>query len=239
MKKSVIFIAILTSLILSGCSENYKNYKEAVSAMESQDYETALSRLPTISDYKDSSELLKELVSQIMLNTEDISENPDIIDGLFNACSILGQEEFAQLEGASDFEEKFVTYIDYLGQQCEWDEALDIIQRGIFLSDNCIESSLTKYGRWAAIDVAESYVKEKLKSPRSYYRYEASVSVPSKKDDYYSMFVDLNYGATNSFGGEVRNDTRIFVNLYTNLEDKTVRFECQGDAIDAIYKALV
>lgn len=238
MKKRVVFISMLTLFMLSGCSENYKNYKEAVSAMESQDYETAVSILSTISDYKDSSELLKESVSYIMLNTEDISETPDIIDEIFNACSILGQKEFTQLNGASDFEEKFVKYIDYLGQQCEWDKALDIIQRGIFFSDNCIESSLIKYGRWAAIDVAESYVKEKLKSPRSYYRYEASVSVPSKKDDFYTVFIDLNYGATNSFGGEVRNNTRIFVNLYPNLNDKTVEFECKGNLADVLSKIL-
>lgn len=109
-----------------------------------------------------------------------------------------------------------------------------------FVSVECMEECLITYGRWACVDVAEDYVKEQLKSPRSYYRYKASVTAPNYKEDegYYIVNVYLDYGAENSFGAEVTDSTQICVHYYIDVENRTVEFDCIGDALDMLKDAL-
>lgn len=226
MKKAVPILLAVLIVVLSGCSKS--DYKAAISAYEKKDYETAISLFDELGGYEDSKSYLltatQEFAEEMISKMGNQISSEEKLNDLISICKNLTQEEFAQIENAEDFEEMFADYVGSLGQGNNWEEGLALVQKATFLSPDGTENALVSCGRWGCIETAENYIKEYLKSPRSYYRYSASVSTPIESDDHYTVIVTLNYGATNSFGAEVTSEERIFVYLYVDLEETNVRF---------------
>lgn len=241
MKKILIALSLFL-ILLTGCSGKGADYREAVEAYNNQDYQTAIEIFETLGDYKDSVSYLNQ--SKQMSIVQHIDELGDNIDDeaalaeLISECKNLTQEQFAQLSNSAEFEEKFTAYVDNLGQSAQWDTALSLIQDATMLSDDCVKNCLIIYGKWASIDSAEDYVRDHLKSPRSYYRYDASVSTPKEGQENYTVDVYLDYGATNSFGAEVTNEDKFIVEFEIDMSTRSVQFECLGDWMSAISDAL-
>lgn len=245
MKK--VFAIIIMLLMLTGCtSAEQKEYEAAIAAYDSGDYETAISMFDSLGDYEDSYMYRDNAVNAILNNSiidlgESISD-PMAVDNIKMLCVQYGiaQDGFAQLEQASTFETLLKAYTEEYCQSGAWRDCYTMLQSLTIVSDESMEECLITYGRWACVDVAEDYVKETLKSPRSYYRYKASVTAPNYKEDegYYIVNVYLDYGAENSFGAEVTDSTQICVHYYIDVENRTVEFDCIGDALDMLKDAL-
>ncbi|MFI3292601.1 MAG: hypothetical protein SNI70_03675 [Rikenellaceae bacterium] len=230
---------------LTACeSKEEAAYKSALEAFEEQNYESAIEGFTELGNYEDSATLLLQVKqAQIYEYIENIGveiEDDSTIDAMIDMCGELTISEFSEIENSARFEELFCAYIETVCQKGDWDEALDFVHDMDFLSNDCTETTLITYGRWGSVESAEEYIKERLKSPRSYYRYNASVSTPTQNgdDDYYIVDVYLDYGATNSFGGEVTSEDHIVVHFIPDVEDRTVTFDCIGDALDVLSDAL-
>lgn len=230
MKKAVPVLLALLIVMLTGCNSSRANYNAAVSAYEKKDYETAIALFDELDTYEDSESYLlsatQEFAEDMISEMGDQIPSEEKLNDFISICKNLTQEEFAQIESAEDFEEMFADYVGSLGQDNNWEAGLSLVQKATFLSPDGIENALVSCGRWGCIESAEARLKESLKSPRSYYRYSASVSSPKESDDHYVVTVTLNYGAANSFGGEVTSDIMLPVDLYVDLENIDVRIEC-------------
>lgn len=242
-----IIVILITLLILTGCtSAEQKEYEAAIAAYESGDYETAISMFENLSGYEDSDQYRNNAVTTVLNNAimdlgGSITDSIQVYD-IRMLCAQYGitQDDFAQLEQASTFESMLKTYTEEYCQTGAWRDCYSMLEPLTIVSDECLEECLITYGRWACVDVAEDYVKETLKSPRSYYRYKASVTAPNYKEDegYYIVNVYLDYGAENSFGAEVTDSTQICVHYYIDVENRTVEFDCIGDALGMLKDAL-
>lgn len=241
MRKLVAIICFLL-VFLSGCSSERSDYNKGVKAYESEDYQSALDIFKTLGNYKDSTDYLVKATQGVVESAIDefgdsIENQTDLTDFIVTS-TYLTREQFSEIPNASKFEELFISYIDGLGKQAKWDKALDSIQDVTMISEECTKTCLESYGRWACIESAESYVKARLKSPKSYYRYSASVSTPQEREEYYIVNVYLKYGATNGFGGEVTSNEQIVVHFVIDLDSRTVQFDCIGNASDLLSDAL-
>lgn len=240
--KKAIAILCLVMMLLSGCSSERADYKKAVEAYENQDYQSAIEIFETLGNYEDSADYLikatQGIVEQKIDELGSSIEDDAALSELLAVCNSLTQEQFSQISNAATFEELFALHVDALGKSSKWDKALDLIQRTTILSDDCTKTCLESYGRWACIESAEDHIKEQLKSPKSYYRYKASVSTPLEREEYYIVDVYLDYGATNSFGGEVTSEEKIVVHFTIDLESRSVQFDCIGNELDVLADAL-
>lgn len=228
MKRTVPILLAVLIVVLTGCSQS--DYRAAVSAYEKKDYETAISLFDGLGSYEDSESYLlaatQEYAEDMISEMGKQINSEEKLNEFISICKNLTQEEFAQIESAEDFEEMFSDYVGSLGQSNNWEEGLSLVQKATFLSPEGTENALVSCGRWGCIESAEARLKESLKSPRSYYRYSASVSLPRESAGHYVVTVTLNYGATNSFGAEVTSDITLPVDLYVDLEDIDVRINC-------------
>lgn len=111
-------------------------------------------------------------------------------------------------------------------KNADTDKAWELIETySSFMSSDQIEKVLLSYGRWKAVEVAENELKTYLKSPRSYYRYSGSVGSPSRQSDgKYKVVIDLEFGATNSFGGEITDDVTMYAYFTIDVDSVDVRF---------------
>ena len=123
--------------------------------------------------------------------------------------------------------EEVVSQVDELANGHS-DEAWNlIVENKDILSENQMRRCLAVYGRWASYSTAEEAIKETLKSPRSFYCYKASSWPSGGEDGEYLVIWTIDYGATNSFGGEVRST------VY-----QSVKFTIDVDTPSITYKAI-
>ena len=245
MKRVIVILVAL--LILTGCtSPEQKEYEAAIATYESGDYEAAISMFDNLSGYADADQYRDNAITAILNNAiSDLGEtitDPMQVYDLRMLCARFGiaQDGFAQLEQAGTFEDLLKTYTEEYCQSGAWRDCYSMLEPLTIVSDACMEACLITYGRWACVDVAEDYVKERLKSPRSYYRYKVSVTAPKYDEDEGSHRVNvyLDFGATNSFGGEVTESMQIAVDYTVDAGNRTVEFECIGDLLGMLEDAL-
>lgn len=242
-----VIVILITLLVLTGCtSAEQKEYEAAIAVYESGDYEAAISMFENQGGYEASDRYRKDAITAVLNNAimdlgESITDPMQVYD-IRMLCAKYGidQDGFAQLEQVSTFEDLLKTYTEEYCQSGAWRDCYSMLEPLTIVSDECMEACLITYGRWACVDVAEDYVKERLKSPRSYYRYKASVTAPKYDEDEGSHRVNvyLDFGATNSFGGEVTKSMQIAVDYTVDTGNRTVGFECIGDLLGMLEDAL-
>ena len=245
MKRIIVILVAL--LMLTGCtSAEQKEYEAAIAAYDSGDYEAAISIFENLGGYEDSDQYRNNAVTAILNNAimdlgGSITDPMQVYDiQMLCAQYCIAQDDFTQLEQASTFESMLETYTEEYCQTGAWRDCYSMLEPLTFVGDECMEQCLITYGRWACVDVAEDYVKEQLKSPRSYYRYKASVTAPKydEEEGNYRINVYLDFGATNSFGAEVTESMQIAVDYTVDVENRTVEFECIGDLLGMLEDAL-
>lgn len=94
------------------------------------------------------------------------------------------------------------------------------------MTDKQLKTAMLEIARWEAVDEAEKYLSNFLKSPQSYIRYSATTTFPvSQKNNVYKTKVELKYGASNSFGAEITDKAELYVYITLNLETKNYSFK--------------
>lgn len=98
------------------------------------------------------------------------------------------------------------------------------------LSDEQIIECLVSIGSWEGLEKAEEYIKGQLKNPHSYKRYSGSVRTPSagSADRIYTCSYEIEYGATNSFGGMVEGDMTVVVDFNIDIETLEIDYTYAG-----------
>lgn len=141
----------------------------------------------------------------------------------------------------SDAVNEIITGYDYTESQAKYDEFEQ------YMNDNqretCTEAihdqkidELKQMGSDYALDIATSYVKERLKSPSSFtlydyssewqYGFEEGEGGEFAGSNNYE--VEFTYGATNSFGGEVTSDAHFYVPITFDVDAMEVSFDSDG-----------
>lgn len=104
-------------------------------------------------------------------------------------------------------------------------EAWKLIQKyHSYMTETQLELCLASYAMWKGVENAEEAIKARLKSPRSYYLYSGNVSAPTLDGETYSVCYTMDYGATNSFGGEVRDTALVYVEFTVDVKNVQVEF---------------
>lgn len=169
-----IIVILIALLMLTGCtSAKQKEYESAIAAYESGDYEAAISIFENLSGYEDSDQYRKDAITAILNNAimdlgGSITDPMQVYD-IQMLCAQYGitQNDFTQLEQARTFESMLKAYTEEYCQSGAWRDCYSMLEPLTIVNDECMEDCLITYGRWACVDVAEDYVKETLKSPRS------------------------------------------------------------------------
>ncbi len=221
MKKIIsLVLALVMAFSLCGC--NMSDYKKAQKAYESGDYENASTMFETLGDYKESHSFYNKSQGAIYDQKIDAFINDwsgDISDAevLYADYNNLSDEIKAEMSFCEDFESAFPAYlVDYVStlKNDEVEEIKRIIREySECMSEEQSVSCLICLGRWDAVEKAEDFLKENLKNPHSYSRYSGRVSTPVEHSDYAycTMYVELEYGATNSYGAEVESTDEIYI----------------------------
>lgn len=220
--KKIISLVLALVMAFSLCACNMSDYKKAQEAYESGDYENASTMFETLGDYKESQSFYNKSQAAIYDQKIDAFINDwsgDISDAeaLYADYNNLSDEIKAEMSSCGDFESAFPAYlVDYVStlKNDEIEEIKRIIREySEYMSEEQSVSCLICLGRWAAVDKAEDFLKENLKNPHSYTRYAGRVSTPVENSNYTycTMYVELEYGATNSYGAEVESTREIYM----------------------------
>lgn len=220
--KKIISLVLALVMAFSLCACNMSDYKKAQEAYESGDYENASTMFETLGDYKESQSFYNKSQAAIYDQKIDAFINDwsgDISDAeaLYADYNNLSDEIKTEMSSCGDFESAFPAYlVDYVSalKNDEVEEIKRIIREySECMSEEQSVSCLICLGRWAAVDKAEDFLKENLKNPHSYTRYAGRVSTPVENGNYTycTMYVELEYGATNSYGAEVENTCDIYI----------------------------
>ncbi len=120
----------------------------------------------------------------------------------------------------------------------ETDDAKSLLKENAdYMTNEQINQCLVEIGRWEFVKDAENELKQYLKNPYSFVKYSATCSVPElveldgeKSGVYdddgsiisgiYEYKVTFDYGATNSFGGMIRDITKITVHFQTGVRER-------------------
>lgn len=100
-------------------------------------------------------------------------------------------------------------------------------------SDEQLKTAMLNYAKWNGYNGAEEYIKSALKSPRSFNMYDGTVSGFTEdstfEDGSYKGMYTIEYGATNSFGGEVTTTTAVITKAYIDFENLSVKYTYIGE----------
>lgn len=162
---------------------------------------------------------------------------------LYSEYDSLDEQDKARIENRTALQELFAQAVTE--QITEYKEsdiqvAMQLLKEySDILSGEQITTCLVSIGRWGGLSEAEKYIKGLLKSPKSYYRYSATVSKPNGfTDGGYACYYDVEYSGTNSFGGEIREAKRVYVKYFIDITALEIAYAYVGDGglsgIDAI-----
>ena len=191
--------------------------------------------------------IVNDLISRISTATSNITEDNSDIMALIEECSRLSSDlkskvtNYDALQPALDESnamkaESVMTEIySYKNSDLETIQFL-INENKEILSEKQLKESLLWYGRWGSLDQAEEKLKSYLKSPRSYYRYSGSISSPTWDEDNnrFKVTIDLEYGANNSFGGEVKDNVSLY--SYFTIDEKNCSVTFTGAELTLYYQ---
>ena len=182
----------------------------------------------------------EDVESQIAALGEITLDSKDELDAIASAYKELSESQ----------QKKVANYSDYKIALEEYDaivyENLDTIYYEIAFTDYAnhaeILIGLSKYEKYFkegqktgllanyyfyedAPQYAEKYIVSRLKSPRSYYCYSLDAKcfvVGTDEDNEHRGTVDITYGATNSFGGEVTDELHFSLRFKLNSDKKGI-----------------
>lgn len=95
-----------------------------------------------------------------------------------------------------------------------------------YMTDEQLESVLLSYGKFESVNKAEEKLKTYLKSPRSFQLYGGSIYSPDLQEDgSYKVKIEIEYGATNSFGAEIKDNVTMYSTFTIDLKNVSVSFK--------------
>lgn len=201
--------------------KNYDLYKQIVESYELrikseeinqtiEKYNTNIQSVLSSNDYHEILSLLVEISGQdqeIINNLVGIEDlRVALIDTSYSAVMAMNN---------SDLEEMYET-ISYMKDYYTHDQLLECMKH---------------YAVYDGYEHALDYLKSKLKNPRSLKVYDVDVRKMGDPlgDGGYTTWYDIEYGATNSFGGEVENSMCIKMKVFFNLDELAVDYAYVGD----------
>lgn len=94
-----------------------------------------------------------------------------------------------------------------------------------YLTDEQKTEALVFKAQFDSFDYFIEDTKQYLKNPNSFTIYDGSIHQAIEGDDgEYSVTIEINYGATNDFGGEVENDAWGIVDFTIDIETQDIEF---------------
>jgi hypothetical protein len=234
MKKLIsLVLALVMAFSLCGC--NMSDYKKAQNAYENGDYENASTMFETLGDYKESQAFYNKSQAaiydeKIKAFVNDWTGNISDAEALYTDYKNLSDEIKAEMSYCEDFERTFPVYlVDYVStlKNDNIEEIKRIIREySECMDENQLATCMIYFGQWDAVEKAEDFLKENLKNPHSYHRYSGKVSTPEEHRDfaYCTMYVVLEYGATNSYGAEVESTDEIYIWFSYDTAEQTITY---------------
>lgn len=107
------------------------------------------------------------------------------------------------------------------------EKALKLIKEySEYMTDGQLKSTLLSYGKFESFNKAVEKLKTYLKSPRSFRLYDGSVYSPVLQEDgSYKVQLEIEYGATNSFGAEITENVTMYATIVVDLQNVSVDFK--------------
>lgn len=125
-KKILIYGAVLLLAFFCGCKAS--KYNEAMTLYENQEYEEAVVLLLEVQDYKDSSEVIVEILDEYAENLEKNNKYDDAIQ-ILNKFSYL-HDFSSKITDLTQEKEKYVTYCEAkeLLESKKYEEGIEILK---------------------------------------------------------------------------------------------------------------
>jgi hypothetical protein len=183
----------------------------------------------TISPYKvnDVNERINQIIKE---NNNSFAELCD----LYSEYDALDGSQKRTITNALEFQKLFaqaVTNEITSYKDSNHETAIQLLETySDILSKNQKTDCMVSIGRWGGLEKVEQYIADKLKNPKSYYRYSASVGKPNRfEDGGYACFYTIEYSATNSFGAETKDTTKLYAKYFIDTEHLKIDYAYIGD----------
>lgn len=183
----------------------------------------------TVSPYKVND--VNDRINQII--KENNSSFAELCD-LYSEYDALDESQKGSITNALEFQKLFaqaVTNEITSYKDSNHEMAIQLLETySDILSENQKTDCMVSIGRWGGLERVEQYIADKLKNPKSYYRYSASVGKPNRfEDGGYACFYTIEYSATNSFGAETKDTTKLYAKYFIDTEHLKIDYAYIGD----------
>lgn len=88
-----------------------------------------------------------------------------------------------------------------------------------YMTEEQKEQCLNQYRKWAIYNYTVNDLRERMKNPKSFEVESGSVNFLSETDGEFSLFVEITYYGTNSFGGTLRETSNALVTFTASDDD--------------------
>lgn len=208
-KKLLLFVCLLAVLsVLAGCAnEKVRNVEKMIDNIGEVSSSSEETLLTIRNEYHALSDAEKTEVRNYEKFQVAEQKYKDIMTSSASTEVMLLGAYFMAVEDQEDREDKVTSVMNKYYE---------------YMSEKDKETCLEYLGVTEALDAVIDEIRPRLKSPKSFHLYSADVwSSPSyeKSTGVYSVLVELNYGATNSYGGEITSTASAFYEFKIDIEE--------------------
>lgn len=196
-----ITIMLAGSIMLTSCGVD-KEVKVVIKQIDALDIDTL-----TL-DSKDDIQAAVDAYLALTEEQKEKVENRDELKNISDKFEQLSKDDFVRRLSSYTFENVEALQND---MHDYWD----------ILTEEEKKETLINLGRCKIEPAIEEKIKSYLKSPRSFYMYSYEESDIRELGDVCSSIVTVEFGATNSFGGEVTKTVTVFVDYEIDMENQT------------------
>lgn len=181
----------------------------------------------------------------VMINYAMENQNFEEMLAAYREVKKLDPSTQRKIEGFSELEETMTnlaydTVISANNGNVEEMHELIVEFKDLFSKEQ-LEKAMMNYARWGGFLKAEDYIRSRLKDPKSYRLYDADVGgfwgINYHSDDgtEYANSAsvggryEIEYGGTNSFGGQVRESMEVRAKIYLDFDNITLDYAYIGE----------
>lgn len=220
IKKSIgILVLALSIFSFSGCNNVDEEVQNVIDEIAMLDEES----MDDLDSFEEKYERVISDYDALWDAQKDQVDNYDTLLEIGNKLEDLKQKENEEKmkSYANDFIDSLPTYT-YQTKNLFMTNFNNYYE---YLTDEQKTEALVFKAQFDSFDYFIEDTKQYLKNPNSFTIYDGSIQKAIKgDDDEYSTTIEIHYGATNDFGGEVENDAWGIVDFTIDIETKNIEF---------------
>ena len=216
-KKIILLIMIcLVTTMLSACGvdKEVQNVVDDINRLSKESREN-------LTEFEEKYNNVLNNYQDLWQEQKDQVDNYDVLQEIGNELEELKQKE--NEEQMKSYAKDFVDSLPTYNYQLRDRFMVDFNSYYDYLNDAQKTEALLVKAQYDSLDYFIEDTIQYLKNPNSFTLYSGSIQRPLGGDNNeYSITIEIDYGATNDFGGEVENNAWGIVDFSIDIETKSI-----------------